>query len=94
MGGFVTRGQSRNSGSISGQSKRIFLLQSVQNDLGVHRASYSASPDGFFRSGTACEPQSDDSPSSAEFKNEWMEVYPQSTIRFHGEHRNDFIFVF
>ena len=66
MGGFTTRGQSRKNGSISGQSKRIFLLQSVQNDLGPHRASYSASTVGSFHRGRACGPQSDDSPSTDE----------------------------
>jgi len=70
MGGFITGGQSRKSGSISGQSKRIFLLQSVRNDLGAHRASYSACADGSFHRGRACGPQSDDSPSSDEVKNE------------------------
>ena len=71
----------------------MFLLQSVQNDLGAHRVSYSANADGSFHRDRAYGPQSDESPSSDEVKNEWMEVYPQSTIRFHGEHRNDFIFV-
>jgi len=70
MGGFITRGQSRKIGSISGQSKRMFLLQSVQNDLGAHRVSYSANADGSFHRDRAYGPQSDESPSSDEVKNE------------------------